>query len=93
MNSLGTCTSLNYPQYYAHREKLRLIGREADLEKMNRQALKIAREVADETGTLMAGNICNSTIYRSGHKATEEKVYRIFEVMLPSLNHYMRFSI
>jgi hypothetical protein len=29
--------------YYAHREKLRLIGRESDLEPMNRQALAIAR--------------------------------------------------
>src|SRR5947207_7993016 len=28
--------------YYAHREKLRLIGREAQLEEMNRQALRIA---------------------------------------------------
>ena len=32
--------------YYAHREKLRLIGRENDLEPMNRQALAIARKVA-----------------------------------------------
>ncbi|KAJ8301856.1 hypothetical protein KUTeg_020843, partial [Tegillarca granosa] len=47
--------------YYAHREKLRLIGKEDMLEKMNTEALRIAREVADRTGTLMAGNICNST--------------------------------
>src|SRR5271169_328419 len=38
--------------YYAHREKLRLIGREAQLEAMNRQALKLAKAVATETGTL-----------------------------------------
>src|SRR6266545_5069156 len=43
--------------YYAHREKLRLIGREGDLEAMNRQALLIATEVATETGPLLAGNI------------------------------------
>src|SRR6266568_2756503 len=36
--------------YYAHREKLRVIGRERDLEKINRQALKIAKEVAAESG-------------------------------------------
>src|SRR5512137_1822498 len=29
--------------YYAHREKLRLIGREGDLERINKQALKIAK--------------------------------------------------
>src|SRR5919198_3189299 len=37
--------------YYAHREKLRVIGREGDLERINRKALEIAREVADETGS------------------------------------------
>ncbi|XP_033745753.1 betaine--homocysteine S-methyltransferase 1-like isoform X2 [Pecten maximus] len=50
--------------YYAHREKLRLVGRENDLERMNMEALRIARQVADDTGTLMAGNLCNSTIYK-----------------------------
>ncbi len=39
--------------YYAHREKLRIIGREAQLEDMNRQALRLAKRVADETGTLL----------------------------------------
>src|SRR6201994_5209553 len=29
--------------YYAHREKLAVIGREGDLERMNRQALRIAK--------------------------------------------------
>src|SRR3954451_10367480 len=49
--------------YYAHREKLRLIGRETNLEPMNRTALKIAKKVARDTGTLLAGNICNTTVY------------------------------
>jgi betaine-homocysteine S-methyltransferase len=49
--------------YYAHREKLRLIGREAQLEAMNRQALKLAKTVATETGTLFAGDICNTNVY------------------------------
>nr|KAG5708416.1 hypothetical protein BaRGS_026143 [Batillaria attramentaria] len=44
-------------QYYGHREKLRVIGREADLETLNRTALRIAREVADATGTLMAETV------------------------------------
>src|ERR1700689_3647772 len=49
--------------YYAHREKLRVIGREKDLVPMNRTALKIAKKVARETGTLFAGDICNTNIY------------------------------
>jgi methionine synthase I (cobalamin-dependent) len=36
--------------YYAHREKLRLIGRENDLEPINRQALELAKSVAMESG-------------------------------------------
>src|SRR5207247_6321728 len=34
--------------YYAHREKLRHVGRQDDLEAMNRQAVRIAREIAQE---------------------------------------------
>src|SRR5918992_2135634 len=49
--------------YYAHREKLRIIGREKDLEPMNRQALAIAKGVAAEAGALVAGNICNTNVY------------------------------
>src|SRR5438874_13778882 len=37
--------------YYAHREKLRVIGREKDLQKINKQALKIAKKVAKENGS------------------------------------------
>src|SRR5690242_21058238 len=32
--------------YYAHREKLRVIGRENDLERINKKALDIAKRVA-----------------------------------------------
>src|SRR5437868_7789476 len=35
--------------YYAHREKLRIIGREQDLERINRLALDTAKAVAQET--------------------------------------------
>src|SRR6202140_573861 len=34
--------------YYAHREKLRIVGREGQLEEINRHALRIAKRVADE---------------------------------------------
>src|SRR5438132_3168487 len=43
--------------YYGHREKLRMIGREDDLEPLNRQALRIARALAADGDALVAGNI------------------------------------
>ncbi len=49
--------------YYAHREKLRIIGKEHLLEEMNRQALQIAKQVATETGTLLAGDLSNTNIF------------------------------
>ncbi|MCA1849127.1 MAG: homocysteine S-methyltransferase family protein, partial [Actinobacteria bacterium] len=52
--------------YYAHREKLRTIGKEELLEHINRQALALAKEVAEESGTLFAGDICNTNVYEPG---------------------------
>jgi betaine-homocysteine S-methyltransferase len=49
--------------YYGHREKLRVIGKEDILEPLNRQALSIAARVAADTGTLLAGNVCNTNVY------------------------------
>ena len=49
--------------YYGHRDKLRGIGREDDLEPLNRQAVRLAREVASEGDALVAGNICNTWVY------------------------------
>ena len=49
--------------YYAHREKLRLIEKEHLLEEMNRTALSIAKDVATETGALLAGDICNTNVF------------------------------
>src|SRR6516165_6859821 len=58
--------------YYAHREKLRLIGREGDLERINRQALKIAKGVAAEHDSLFAGNICNTNVYDPSDPTSHE---------------------
>ncbi|XP_069101733.1 betaine--homocysteine S-methyltransferase 1-like [Argopecten irradians] len=65
--------------YYGHREKLRKIGREEDLEKLNLSALKIARKVADDTGTLMAGNICNSCVYEDDNPVAIETTREMFK--------------
>ena len=65
--------------YYAHREKLRVIGRERDLEPINRRALALARAVADESGALFAGDICNTNVYDPGDAASHDAVRAMFE--------------
>jgi betaine-homocysteine S-methyltransferase len=64
--------------YYAHREKLRVIGREGDLEEINRRALGLAREVADETGALLAGDISNTNVFLADDE-TRKTVREMFE--------------
>jgi len=68
--------------YYAHREKLRDVGREHDLEAMNRQAVRIAREVAGEGGALVAGNVCNTWAYDPDDPATRETVRAMYAEQL-----------
>ena len=67
-------------QYYGHRAKLRVIGKEEILEPLNRKALQLARKVADDTGTLMAGNICNTTVYEPS-PAAEKECMDMFKVI------------
>ncbi|HSW89193.1 MAG TPA: homocysteine S-methyltransferase family protein [Candidatus Saccharimonadales bacterium] len=62
--------------YYAHREKLKDVGRENDLEKMNRQAVRIANKVATNTDTLVAGNVCNTWVYDPENKKESSKIVR-----------------
>ncbi|HSI94382.1 MAG TPA: homocysteine S-methyltransferase family protein [Jiangellaceae bacterium] len=65
--------------YYAHREKLRLIGKAGLLEPMNRQALTIAAEVASRHGALLAGNVCNTNVYDPADAETHNLVRGMFE--------------
>jgi betaine-homocysteine S-methyltransferase len=62
--------------YYAHREKLKDVGREQDLEAMNRQAVRIANEVAREGDALVAGDICNTWAYDPKNKEASSRVVR-----------------
>lgn len=62
--------------YYAHREKLRDVGRENDLEQMNRQAVRLANAVAREGDALVAGNICNTWSYDPHNPIESSKVVR-----------------
>jgi betaine-homocysteine S-methyltransferase len=64
--------------YYAHREKLRLIGKEEALEEINRQALRIAAEVAEESGALLAGDVCNTNVYDPAHPESAAHVRAMF---------------
>jgi betaine-homocysteine S-methyltransferase len=64
--------------YYAHREKLRLIGKEHLLETINRQALEVARDVASDTGALLAGDICNTNLF-TPDDAARKTVRQMFE--------------
>ena len=64
--------------YYGHREKLRIIGKEDLLEPLNRNALEIARGVADESGALLAGDICNTNLFEPG-AASRGAIRAMFE--------------
>jgi len=62
--------------YYAHRQKLKTVGRENDLEALNRQAVRLANEVAREGDALVAGDICNTWAYDPKDKEASSKVVR-----------------
>ena len=63
-----------------------LSRREDEFEKLNRQALKIAREVADKTGALMAANICNTTIFTPDRPDLVERCRALFTVSFESVH-------
>jgi betaine-homocysteine S-methyltransferase len=65
--------------YYAHREKLRVVGREDEIESINRAALALASGVAADTGTLLAGNVCNTNAYIPDDLATHAAATAMFE--------------
>jgi len=68
--------------YYAHRDKLRQLGRESELEAMNRQAVRLARQVAAEGGALVAGNVCNTWAYDPQDAATADLVRAMYTEQL-----------
>ena len=68
--------------YYAHRGKLRQVGRESELEAMNRQAVRLARQVAAEGGALVAGNVCNTWAYNPHDPASADVVRAMYAEQL-----------
>ncbi len=69
-------------QFYCYRSKMKQIGREDEVEKINRQALRIARQVADKTGRLMAGSLCNNTMYDPNNGQIQDEMRAMFKVQL-----------
>ena len=59
---------------------MEIAGRADQVETLNRAALKLAKGVADDTNTLMAGNICNSTIFKPNNPQVKEEIEQMFKV-------------
>jgi betaine-homocysteine S-methyltransferase len=73
--------------YNGHREKMRIIGKEALLEPLNRAALQIAKAVASDVPAghepnLVAGNISNSNIWNPNDAQSQQEVRRMFAEMI-----------
>jgi betaine-homocysteine S-methyltransferase len=67
--------------FYASRDKLATVGLAGRLEEMNRQAVRLAREVAGDDG-LVAGNISLTWMYEEGSAKAKDTVRRTFEEQL-----------
>ena len=65
--------------YYAHREKMRLVGKEHLLEELNRQALALAKQVAEESGALFAGDVCNTNVFAPDDAESRRATRAMFE--------------
>jgi betaine-homocysteine S-methyltransferase len=70
--------------YNAHREKMRIIGKEDLLEPLNRNAIRLAKEVAKEHPTeeaLVAGNVSNTNLFDPEDPKSKAKVRAMFAEM------------
>lgn len=68
--------------YYGHREKLRLIGKEHLLEPLQKNALALAKDSASGVlgePPLVAGNICNTNVWKPSDPAADREVRAMFE--------------
>ena len=73
--------------YNGHREKMRVIGKENLLEPLNRAALKIAKQIAnevtkDQESNLVAGNISNTNIWDPNDDKSQKEVRSMFAEMV-----------
>ncbi len=68
--------------YYAHEEKLKAVGLTSALKEINSQAVRIARQVAEQYHTLVAGNLCNTWAYEPGNASTHVETRRQFDTQI-----------
>jgi betaine-homocysteine S-methyltransferase len=64
--------------YYGHRAKLKAVGLEHKLQEVNLTALRIAREVARSSDTLLAGDLSNTWEFESQSDRSAKLVRAIF---------------
>jgi betaine-homocysteine S-methyltransferase len=68
--------------YYGHREKLRIIGKEHLLESLQRNALQIAKDAAnefDDLNLMVCGDVANTNIYDPNDKSTLKECQKMYE--------------
>jgi len=68
--------------YYGHREKLRIIGKEHLLEPMQKNALQIAKDAANEFKDLdlmVCGDVANTNIFDPKDKNSFKECQRMYE--------------
>jgi betaine-homocysteine S-methyltransferase len=65
--------------YYGHRSKLKSVGHEEMLEKLNLNAIALAKDIAGENGALTAGNLSNTWEFDPNNPNSEKVVRSIFE--------------
>lgn len=80
--------------YYAHEAKLKDIGMESALTRINENAVRIANEVAQEYGLIVAGNLCNTWVYDPNDPGTRKETRRQFDTQIRyQIDHGVDFFI
>ena len=59
---------------------MRRFGREDDLEKLNRNAMLIARKIAGKHNKLVAGGLSNTPLYKKNDTESHKEIYEMFKV-------------
>ena len=68
--------------YYGHREKLRIIGKEHLLEKLQKNALQIARDAREEFPELdlmVCGDVANTNVYDPNDSSSLKQCQKMYE--------------
>jgi betaine-homocysteine S-methyltransferase len=68
--------------FYASDDKLATVGLEGTVDEINRNAVRIAREVADEGGALVAGNLSLTWAYDPADPAAVDHTRALFDRQL-----------